>query len=66
MDEFLEKGKAILIKNGKATAKELLVEALEPALQKLVADTTTPFDDIAYLAIKDPLKKALMDVIEKL
>lgn len=56
----------LTLKHGKAYATDMVIEALDPALQKVVADTSNPFDDVAYAAIKEPLKKALIDVINNL
>lgn len=56
----------ITLKHGKAYAVELVTEALDPALQKVVADTSNPFDDVMYAAIKEPLKKAMIDAINKI
>jgi hypothetical protein len=56
----------LTLKHGKAYAIDMVIEALDPALQKVVADTANPFDDVAYAAIKEPLKKALIDVINNL
>lgn len=56
----------ITLKNGKAYASELVIEVLDPALQKVVADSSNPFDDVMYAAIKEPLKKAILDAIAKI
>ena len=38
--------------------------ALE-ALEKVVADSSNPFDDVAYAALKEPLKAQLKKLLQK-
>lgn len=64
--ELKDKLIELTLKHGKAYAVDIVIEALDPALQKVVADTSNPFDDVAYAAIKEPLKKALIDAIGKI
>ena len=39
---------------------------LKPALDKMVADSSNPYDDVAVAALYPPLEKALIGVIENL
>jgi hypothetical protein len=50
----------------KALVAGVLEQILEPALKKLVADTTNPFDDALYAMAYPQLKTFLMEEIEKL
>jgi hypothetical protein len=58
--------KEILMKHAKAMAIEMLEAAAIPALEQAVKNTPTPIDDLAVAALKEPLKKALMDLVGKL
>lgn len=46
-------------------SKALLKNALKPALDRIVADTSNPFDNILLAAIYPTLESALVDEIEK-
>jgi len=55
----------ILKKHGKVMALELVEAAAIPALEEAVKKSATPVDDIVVAALKEPLKQALKDLIEK-
>lgn len=46
--------------------EDLLTSILEPALKKIVEDSSNPYDDVAMAALYPPLKKALQEQIENL
>ena len=46
-------------------AADLLEQALEPALQKLVDDTSDPFDNMLKEAVMPKLKEVLAEEIKK-
>lgn len=56
----------IVKKHGKAMALELVEAAAIPALELAVKESATPVDDVVVAALKEPLKKALKDLIEKI
>lgn len=66
MDDVLTAGLEVLKKNGKNTATELVEICLFPALEKVVKESATPFDDVVLAALKEPLKAALLDLIGKI
>jgi len=55
----------ILKKHGKAMSMELVAELVVPALEKAAKDSATPIDDLVVAALKEPLKKALLDLLAK-
>jgi hypothetical protein len=58
--------KEIVLKHAKAMALELIEAAAIPALEAAVAKTDTKIDDAVVMALKEPLKAALLDLINKL
>jgi hypothetical protein len=50
----------------KALVAGALESVLEPALKKLVADTTNPFDDALLAMVYPQLKAYLLEEVEKL
>lgn len=56
----------IVKKHGKALALELVVEAAIPALEEAAKKSATPIDDVVLAALKQPLKDALIELIEKI
>lgn len=65
MSQVSEAAKEILIKHAKAAALELVEACALPALEEAVKNTATPMDDLVVAALKEPLKKALLDLISK-
>ena len=57
---------AIAIKHGKAMAIEMVEQVAIEALEKAVKDSATPIDDMVVAALKEPLKKALLDLLGKI
>ena len=45
--------------------QDMLDEVLEPALKKVVADTSNPFDDVLLGAIYPVLEKELNELVQK-
>ena len=56
----------ILKKHAKALALELVEVAAIPALEEAVKKSATPIDDVVLAALKEPLKAALKEAVEKL
>lgn len=56
----------IVKKHGKVMALELVEAAAIPALEEAVKKSATPIDDMVVAALKEPLKQALKDLIEKI
>lgn len=66
MDEKLvEKLKDLAIKHGIAFAKEALIETAFPALKVAVEKSESKIDDVVLAALEEPLKKALIDLVDK-
>ena len=55
----LVKVQEIALKHGKAAAKEIILDVVLVAAQKMVDDTANKFDDIAYAALEVELKKII-------
>lgn len=53
------------LKHGKALAKEVIEAILFEAIEEAVKNTSTPFDDMAVAALKEPLKQALLAALDK-
>jgi hypothetical protein len=64
--EFKDKALEVVKKHGKAMAAEMIEEVVFLALEDVVKDTSNPFDDMMYNALKEPLKKAILDQINKI
>lgn len=56
----------IAVKHGKAFVNEALVEVAFPALQEAVKVSSSPIDDVVLAALEEPLKKAILDLINKI
>lgn len=56
---------AIAIKHGKAMAVEMVESVLVQALEAAAKQSASPIDDIVVAALKEPLKKAMLDLIAK-
>ena len=61
-----EKMLEVVKKHGKAMAMEMVDEIVFAALEEVVKDSSNPFDDVMYGVLKEPLKKALVDLINKI
>lgn len=55
----------IVKKHGKAMAIELVDAVAIAALEQAVLKSATPIDDVVLAALKEPLKQALKELIEK-
>ena len=66
MDGLKEKMLEIVKRHGKAMALELVAEAAIPALEAAAAKSATPIDDMVLATLKEPLKKQLVELVEKL
>lgn len=53
-------------KHGKAMAIEMIDQVLFIALDEVVAKSATPIDDVVLAALKEPLKKALIEALQKI
>jgi hypothetical protein len=58
--------KELAMKHGKALALDLVNLVIFEALEEAAKKSSTPYDDIAVAALKQPLKDALLAAIEKL
>jgi hypothetical protein len=56
----------IVKKHGKAMALEMIAELAIPALEEAAKKSATPIDDLVVAALKNPLKEALLEMIEKI
>jgi len=66
MNEVLVlKVKEIAVKHAKDLSKEIINEVLFAAIDEAVKKTATPIDDVIVAALKEPMKQALLDLIEK-
>ena len=61
-----DKAEDILKKHAKAMALELVGELIVPALEQAAKDSPTPIDDLVLAGLKDPLQKAINDLIGKI
>jgi len=66
MDEVTLKAKAILIKNAKTMAKELVAEVIFVALKEAAKKSETPIDDAIIAALETPLKNTAIALIDKI
>ena len=53
-------------KHGKAMAIEMIDQVLFSALDEVVAKSATPIDDVVLAALKEPLKKSLIEALQKI
>ena len=56
----------VMKKHGKALALEVVEEVVFAALEDVVKDTSNPFDDMMLGVLKEPLKKAILEQINKI
>lgn len=56
---------AIVVKHGKAMALELVEQVAIQALEEAVKKSETPIDDVIVAALKEPLKQALIKLIQE-
>lgn len=66
-EEAISKFKDIAIKNLDVAGllKDSMSEILKPALDKMVADSANPYDDMAVAALFPVLEKALVEKIDE-
>lgn len=55
----------IVVKHGKAMALELVEQVAIQALEEAVKKSETPIDDVIVAALKEPLKQALIKLIQE-
>ena len=65
MDELVKKLEVMAIKHGKEFAKEALVECVFPALKEAAKASASPIDDVVLAALEEPLKAAVLALLEK-
>lgn len=65
MGAELVEAKEIVIRHGKAMAVELIEKVAIDALKDAVQKSATPIDDVVVAALAEPLKKAIIDAIQK-
>jgi hypothetical protein len=65
MEELKVAALEIVKKHGKQMAIELVAVAAIPALEAAVKKSATPIDDVVVAALKEPLKEALIKLIEE-
>lgn len=65
-EQLVAKLKELALKNGKAFALELIVEVAIPALEQAVAKSETKIDDAVVIALKEPLKMALIELVNNI
>ena len=65
--DYLEKVKSILIENINLNgiAVSIIDEVLEEALNKVVSDSSNPFDDMLMASVYPVLEKELKSLIEE-
>lgn len=56
----------LAMKHVKEMALEIVDQVLIVALEEAVVKSATPLDDLAIAALKEPLKAALKEAIEKM
>jgi len=66
MEELTPKLKEIALKHAKALALDLVAECAIPAIELAVAKSENKIDDVVLAAIKEPVKKELLALIEKI
>lgn len=65
MEELKVQALEIVKKHGKAMAIELVAVAAIPALEEAAKKSETAIDDVVIAALKEPLKAALIKLIEE-
>jgi hypothetical protein len=63
--EIKEIAVEIVKKHGKAMAIELVEAVAVPALEIAVKESATPIDDVVLAALKEPLKAALIKLVQE-
>ena len=63
--DIVKEVEAIAIKHGKAMAMEMVDSVLVQALEAAAKNSASPIDDMVVAALKEPLKKAILDLIAK-
>lgn len=66
MDALALKAKEVAIKHAKALAAEMVAEVLPVALEKVAADSENKVDDAIVAMVKEPLKLAILELINKI
>ena len=56
----------ILKKHGKAMTLEMVDELVFIALEEVVKDSSNPFDDAMLAVLKEPLRQALIGLVNKI
>lgn len=64
MEELKQKAKMLALKHAEAVLKEVAVELVFPALKAVVAKSETKIDDAVLMAMEEPLKQALLSMID--
>lgn len=57
--------KEIAVKHGKEMAAEMILAALYPALEKVVADSPNKYDDIILASFGEKLKEEILKLIQE-
>lgn len=63
---FAQGAGLVLAKKAKEAALEIVSMQVFPALKKVVAESPSPIDDVVLAALEEPLKKALIDLVNGL
>lgn len=66
MEELKVKAKMIALKHAEEMSKELAVMVAFPALKEVVAKSETKIDDAVLAAMEEPLKAAVMQMLEQI
>jgi len=66
MSEISIKAKMLALKHAEAILKEVAVELMFPALKEVVAKSETKIDDAVLMAMEEPLKQALISMIDSI
>lgn len=66
MEELKVKAKMVALKHAEEMAKELAVLVAFPALKEVVAKSETKIDDAVLAAMEEPLKAAVMQMLENI
>jgi hypothetical protein len=66
MEELKVKAKVIALKHAEELAKELAVMVAFPALKLVVEKSETKIDDAVLMAMEEPLKAAVMQMLEQI
>ena len=66
MSELADKAKAVALKHAKAMAIELVEEVALEALKAAAAKSENKVDDAVVMALGEPLKASLKEMLEKI